>query len=357
VNLETPAVPGATDQVDVNVAVVEKPTGLLLFGAGFGSEGLLLSGQVSQNNLFGSGKHVSLAVNSSKINTVYSLSYTDPYFTVDGISQGFDLYYRVVSPSDFGFARYETRTLGGQVRLGVPVSEFDTINYGLGYENVDITTFSDSPLIYQDYVRTFGPSNGNLYGSVGWMRDGRDSLIYPTKGSLHRAAGEMGLPVADLRYYRLTYQYQRFFPLTRHLTFMLNGEAGYGDGYDQKPLPFFKNFYAGGVSSVRGFRSYTIGPKDSLGQPRGGSQKLLGNVELYFPFPGLENDRSVRMSGFLDGAMVADKLDSDELRYSAGLGLFWVSPLGPLKLSIAAPLRKKPGDSAQVFQFTVGGVF
>ncbi len=357
VNLETPAVPGATDQVDVNVAVVEKPTGLLLFGAGFGSEGLLLSGQISQNNLFGSGKHVSLAVNSSKINTVYSLSYTDPYFTVDGISQGFDLYYRVVSPSDFGFARYETRTLGGQVRLGVPVSEFDTINYGLGYENVDITTFSDSPLIYQDYVRTFGPSNGNLYGSVGWMRDGRDSLIYPTKGSLHRAAGEVGLPVADLRYYRLTYQFQRFFPLTRHLTFMLNGEAGYGDGYDQKPLPFFKNFYAGGVSSVRGFRSYTIGPKDSLGQPRGGSQKLLGNVELYFPFPGLENDRSVRMSGFLDGAMVADKLDSDELRYSAGLGLFWVSPLGPLKLSIAAPLRKKPGDSTQVFQFTVGAVF
>ena len=358
VNVETPAVPGATDQVDINVAVVEKPTGLLLFGAGFGnSEGLLLSGQISQNNVFGSGKHVSASVNSSKINTVYALSYTDPYFTVDGISQGFDLYYRVISPADFGFARYETETLGGQARLGVPVSEFDTINYGLGYENVDITTFPDSPLIYQDYVRTFGPSNSNLYGTVGWARDGRDSVIYPTKGSFHKAGGEMGLPLGDLQYYRLTYQYQRFFPLTRRLTFMLNGEAGYGDGYDQKPLPFFKNFYAGGVGSVRGFRAYTIGPKDSIGQPRGGSRKLLGNAELFFPFPGLENDRSVRVSGFIDGAVVGDKVEQEDLRYSAGMGLSWVSPLGPLKISIAAPLRKRVGDSTQLFQFSIGGTF
>jgi outer membrane protein insertion porin family len=358
VNLETPAVPGTTDQVDVGVTVVEKPTGLLLFGAGFGSgEGLILSGSISQNNIFGSGKHVSTSINSSRINTTYALSYTDPYFTVDGISQGFDLYYRVVSPSDFGFARYETKTLGGQARLGVPVTERDTIFYGLGYEDVDITIFPDSPAIYQDYVRTFGSTNSNLYGTIGWTRDARDSLIYPTRGMLHKASVEAGLPAGDLQYFRLGYQYQRYFPLTRHLTFMLNGEAGYGDGYDNKPLPFFKNFYAGGVSSVRGFKSYTIGPKDSTGQPRGGSQKLLGNAELFFPFPGLENDRSVRMSAFFDSAMVGDKLDFEELRYSAGLSLLWVSPMGPLKISIAAPLRKRPLDSTQVFQFTIGGVF
>ena len=358
VNLETPAVPAATDQVDVNVTVVEKPTGLLLFGAGFGSgEGLVLSGSISQNNIFGSGKHVSAGVNSSKINTTYSLSYTDPYFTVDGISQGFDLYYRVVSPADFGFARYETKTLGGQVRLGVPISELDTVNYGLGYENVEITTFPDSPLIYQDYIRTFGPKNSNMYGTIGWTRDGRDSLVYPTRGTLQKASAEVGLPLGDLQYFRLGYQYQRYFPLTRHFTLMVNGEAGYGDGYDDKPLPFFKNFYAGGVSSVRGFRSYTIGPKDTNGQPRGGSQKLLGNVELYFPFPGLENDRSVRLGTFFDAAMVGDKLEGDELRYSAGMSLLWVSPLGPLKISAAAPLRKRPLDSTQVFQFTIGGIF
>lgn len=358
VNLETPAVPAATDQIDVDVTVVEKPTGMLLFGAGFGSgEGLVLSGSISQNNIFGSGKHVGAAINSSKINTTYSLSYTDPYFTVDGISQGFDLYYRVVSPADFGFARYETKTLGGQVRLGVPISELDTVNYGLGYENVEITTFPDSPLIYQDYIRTFGPKNSNVYGTIGWTRDGRDSLVYPTRGTLQKASAEAGLPAGDLQYFRLGYQYQRYFPLSRYFTLMVNGEAGYGDGYDDKPLPFFKNFYAGGVSSVRGFRSYTIGPKDSNGQPRGGSQKLLGNVELFFPFPGLENDRSVRLGTFFDTAIVGDKIEGEELRYSAGMSLLWVSPLGPLKISAAAPLRKRPLDSTQIFQFTIGGVF
>lgn len=357
VNVETPAVPGVTDQVDVNVTVAERPTGLLLFGAGIGSEGLMLMGSITQQNIFGSGKHVSLSLNNSRINTTYSLSYTDPYFTVDGVSQGFDLYYRVVSPADFGFARYETETLGGQLRLGIPVSERDTINYGLGYETVDIITFPDSPLIYKDYVKTFGPTNTNVFGLIGWSRDGRDSIIYPTKGSLQRVGGEVGLPAGDLEYFRLTYQYQRYFPLTRRLTLMVNGEAGYGDGYNDKPLPFFKNFYAGGVGSVRGFRSYTIGPKDETGQARGGSQKLLGNIELLFPFPGLQNERSVRLGTFIDAAIVGDRIDGSELRYSTGVSLFWNSPVGPLKMSIGVPLRKRPLDNTQPFQFTVGGAF
>jgi outer membrane protein insertion porin family len=358
VNVETPAVPGTTDQVDVNVAVAEKPTGLVLLGAGFGSgEGLVVSGSISQNNIFGSGKHVSASVNSSKINTLYALSYTDPYFTVDGVSQGFDLYYRVVSPADFDLARYETETVGFAVRLGVPVTEFDTIQYSLGLENVKIVTFPDSPLIYLDYVKTFGPENSNVFVTAGWVRDGRDSLIYPTKGSLHRASGELGTPVGDLQYYKLSYQYQRYIPLTRNFVLMGNGEIGYGDGYDNKPLPFFKNYTAGGVNSVRGFKSYTIGPKDSNGNPRGGSQRLVGSTELFFPVPGLENDRSVRMSTFVDMGYVGDKFDSAEIRFSAGLGMLWVSPLGPLKLVVAAPLSKQPGDQTQRFQFTVGGLF
>jgi outer membrane protein insertion porin family len=358
VNIETPAVAGTTDQVDLNVSVVEKPTGVVLLGAGFGSEGLLLSGSVSQNNIFGSGKHVGISVNSSDINTVYSLSYTDPYFTVDGVSQGFDLYYRVLAPSDVDYlARYETATLGFAMRLGVPVTEFDTINYSIGVENVSITTFADSPLIYQDYVNTFGPDNNNLFLSVNWARDGRDSLIYPTQGTLQRVGGELGTPLGDLHYYKLSYQYQRYFPLSRYYTLMLNGEVGYGDGYDDAPLPFFKNFTAGGISSVRGFRSYTIGPKDSSGQPRGGSQRLVGNSEVLFPFPGLENDRSVRLSVFLDMGYVGDKFATEDIRVSTGLGAFWVSPLGPLKMYLGFPLRKKPDDSSQIFQFTVGGVF
>jgi outer membrane protein insertion porin family len=358
VNVETPAVPATTDQVDVNFSVVEKPTGLVLLGAGYGSgDGLILSGSISQQNIFGSGKHVAVQVNSSRINTNYSLSYTDPYYTMDGISRGFDVYYREVDPTERNLGRYQTKTLGGQLRLGVPVTEIDSIQYGLGYEDTAITIFDDSPLIYKDYVSTFGASNSNVFLTLGWARDGRDSLIYPTKGAYHRIGSEIGTPAGTLEYYKLSYQYQRYFPLTRLLTFMINGEIGYGSGYGGAPLPFFKNFVAGGVNSVRGFRSYTIGPKDTNGDPRGGSRKLVGNAELLFPFPGLENDRSVRIGAFFDSAVVGDSYTRDELRYSAGMSLLWVSPLGPLKLSVAQPLRERPGDRTQKFQFTIGGVF
>jgi len=359
VNVETPAVPGATDQVDVNVSVVEKPTGQLLFGAGFGSgEGLVLSGSVAQGNIFGSGQHLGLQINTSKINTTYSVSYTDPYYTVDGVSRGFDLYYREVNPDNNQLGRYETQTLGGQFRLGVPITELDTIQYGIGYEDVTIKTFADSPLIYRDYVNTFGSQNTNLFLAAGWTRDGRDSLLYPTKGSFHRANVEVGTPGGTLDYYKLSYNYQRYFPLTRTFTFMLNGEIGYGAGYGDTPvLPFFKNFYAGGVTSVRGFRAYTIGPKDSDGNPRGGPRKLLGNAELLFPFPGLENDRSVRLSAFVDAATVGDTYTTEFLRYSVGIAVFWASPFGPLKMSAAQPFRAGPFDRKQAFQFTFGGVF
>jgi len=357
VNVETPSVPGTTDQVDVNLAVVEKPTGQILAGAGFGNDGLLLSASIAQQNIFGSGRHLALSVNTSKINTVYSLSYTNPYYTVDGVSQGFDIYYRDLDPSANDLARYQTNTLGGQLRFGVPVSERDTIHYGLGYEDTTITVFPDSPLRYQEYVAVFGPQNSNVFVTTGWTRDGRDSLIYPTKGTLQKASGELGTPLGDLEYFKLYYQYQRYFPLTRFTSFMVNGEVGYGDGYNGLPLPFFKNFYAGGVNSVRGFKSYTIGPKDSNGDPTGGPRRLLGNAELLFPFPGLQNDRSVRVSAFVDSAVVGESIEFDQLRVSTGLALLWVSPIGPLKISFGVPIRSDPSDDLQKFQFTIGGVF
>jgi len=243
------------------------------------------------------------------------------------------------------------------LRFGVPISELDSIQYGFGYDDTTITTFPDSPLRYQTYVAIFGPQNSNVFVTSGWVRDGRNSHIYPTSGTLHKASGELGLPIGDLQYFKLYYQYQRYFPLTRHISFMANGEAGYGDGYNDKPLPFFKNFYAGGVNSVRGFKSYTIGPKDSNGDPTGGPRKLLGNAELLFPLPGLLNDRSVRMSAFVDSAVVGETIEYDQLRASTGLSLLWVSPIGPLKISFAMPLRSEPGDELQKFQFTIGGLF
>ena len=196
-----------------------------------------------------------------------------------------------------------------------------------------------------------------MFVTAGWTRDGRDSHIYPTKGTLQKASGELGTPLGDLEYYKLYYQYQRYFPLTRFTTFMVNGEAGYGDGYNGLPLPFFKNYYIGGVSSVRGFKSYTIGPKDSNGDPEGGPRKVQGNLELLFPFPGLQNDRSVRVSAFVDSGLVGQSIKADELRVSTGVALLWVSPIGPLKINFAVPIRSDPGDDLQKFQFTFGGVF
>jgi outer membrane protein insertion porin family len=358
VNVETPSVTGATDQVDVNFNVTEKPTGNILLGAGISSgEGIILSGAISQQNIFGSGKHVSVQANSSRINTVYGVSYTDPYFTVDGISQGFDISTREVDGTRGRFGRYITKTDAIGARFGVPVTEFDRINYGLAYEDTSITTFTDSPLFYQNYVNVFGGKNDAIVGSIGWVRDQRDSLIYPTKGTMHRAFGDMGLPGADLQYYRTTYQYQRYYPISRDYTFFINGEVDYGHGGNGRPLPFFKNYFAGGVSSVRGFRVSTIGPKDQNGDPRGGSHRLLGNAEFLFPFPGLRNDRSVRMGAFVDAGMVADSYDFSAIRYSTGVSLLWVSPFGPLKISMAIPVKSDPLDKKQVFQFTFGGAF
>lgn len=357
VNVETPAVQGVTDQVDLNVAVVEKPTGRLLFGAGFGDEGITLSGSIAQENIFGSGRHIRVGINTSKINTVYSFGYTNPYFTVDGVSAGFDIFYRKLDPSDQDLGQYKTETAGGAVRLGVPLTETDAITYGLGYEDTKIELFDDSPLRQKDYVETFGSNPNELFLTVGWSRDRRDSLIYPTSGSLHNASGQLGLPVADLEYYKLSYRYQRYFPLTQTFTLMLNGEIGYGDGYSGQPLPFFKNFYTGGVTSVRGFKSFTIGPKDINGDPTGGSRKLVGNIEVLFPLPGLEKDRAWRVSAFVDAGMVDNKWETTFLRYSTGLGLLWISPFGPLKISAAVPFRAGPLDREQPFQFTFGGAF
>ena len=230
VNVETPSVPGTTDQVDLNISVAEKPTGNILLGAGFGSEGVILSGGVTQQNVFGSGNHLGVQLNTSKINTVYSLSFTQPYWTVDGVSRGFDLYKRNVDPTALSLGQYRTSTLGGQFRLGVPFTDIDMVTLGLGYEDTSITVFDDSPLRITSYVNTFGEDNTSVLGNVGWARDTRDSAIYPTRGAISRAFVETGLPGGTLRFYKVSYQNQRYFPLTRDFTLYLNGDVGYGNG-------------------------------------------------------------------------------------------------------------------------------
>lgn len=361
VTIETPAVAGTTDQVDMNVNVTEKPTGSIMAGVGFSStEGLILSGSISQANIFGSGNMLSMQINSGRINTVYALSYTNPYYTDDGVSRGFDIYRRKTNASYLAVSKYDSDSVGGGVRFGVPLNEIDTVNFGLAAENTKLTLYSDSPQRYIDYVKQFGSSNTTLRGDAGWARDTRDSITYPTKGMLRRAFGEVGLPGGDVTYYKISYQHQWFKPLTRDLTLMLNGEAGYGNGYGGKPLAFFKSFFAGGNTSVRGYKAFSLGPKDVDGNALGGNRRLVGNVEVLFPFPGMKNDKSLRLSAFVDGGTVfgkEDKLSLGDMRYSTGLAVSWASPMGPMKFSIAKPLNAKPDDHPERFQFLLGTMF
>jgi outer membrane protein insertion porin family len=362
VDLDTEPVAGSTDQVDVNLKVKEKPTGNLLFGVGFSSsDGLVLQASVNQQNVFGSGNSVSIAANTSSVNRNIGLSYTDPYFTIDGLSAGFDIYDRRFDAQELNLGNYITESLGAGVRIGYPVTELDRINFGLTVEQTKIETFDNSPQRFIDFVNQNGNEPMALITTTSWVRDRRDSAIWPTNGTLQRATAEITLPVLDLRYYKLGYQLGWYYPLTSDFTLFLNGELGYGGGYDDKQLPFFKSFYAGGPSSVRGYEQSTLGPRDVNGV-LGGSRKVVGNAEILFPVPGLRQDRSARLGLFFDvGQVWLDQspftLSDLQMRYSTGLVFSWNSPFGPLKLSIAQPLNEQPGDQIQKFQFVFGQTF
>jgi len=357
VSVETLPVEGNPDQVDVVYSVKEKPTGALLVGVGFSSvEKIALSASVTQSNVFGSGKYISANVNSGSVNQVYSLSYMDPYYTIDGVSRGFDVYKRRTDASSLAVGPYVTDSIGGGIKFGYPVSEQISVDLGFNLESVDLEIFSNSPLSYLRFVNEFGTKYTYGSGTAGWARDTRDSLITTTAGSYTRASTE--LAGGDLQYYRLGLQHQWYYPISRNLTFHAGGEIGYAGGYDDKPLPFFKNFFAGGPGSVRGYRSFSLGPQDEQGNAIGGNRKFAGTVEILFPMPGAEQDRSLRLAAFIDGGQVyGNKIDLGELRYAAGLALFWSSPLGPLRLSFATPLNDQPGDRRQTLQFTFGTGF
>ena len=367
VNVETPQVQGTVDQMDVNVSIKEKSTGNISVGAGFSQgEGFTFAAGVTQANMFGSGNSVSTQINTSKINQVYSFSYTNPYFTDDGVSRGYDIYKRDTNTSSTAVSQYSSHTIGGGVRFGVPIGEDESIGYGLAYEGTRLGSLTDPLTGLPDttsslarYMNTFGSSYSSLLGTIGWARDSRDSAIYTTEGTVQRAFAEIALPVFDLRYYKLNYQHQWYRPLTSDITLLLNGEAGIAGGYGGKPLPFFKNFYAGGIGSVRGYDSNSLGPRDLNDQALGGTKRVVGNAELLMPIPGIK-EKSVRLSGFFDTGAVygpGDLPGSAGLRYSAGMSIAWISPMGPLKFSYAVPLNKKPEDRVQKFQFNMGSMF
>ena len=360
VNIETIPVPGTNDQLDVSLAVKEKSTGDFSIGAGMSSNvGLVFTGSITQRNLFGTGNALSTQVNTGRVNKVYSVSYTNPYFTDNGISRGFDVYKRDVNSTFTAISPYLSSTIGGGMRFGVPISDFENTHYGLSAEKTELTLTDASSLQMKDYVRIFGPSTSNLIGSVGWSQDSRDSAIYTTAGTVQRAFMEVAMPISNQQFFKVTYQHQWFYPISQNVTLMMNGEAGGAEGYGGKPVPFFKNFYAGGPGSVRGFRPFSIGPRDINNNSLGGTRRIVGNAELLFPMPGMSKDRSVRLSVFVDAGAVfgLGMTGADSLRYSTGVAVTWVSPVGPLKISVAAPLNQQPSDRLQMFQFTLGSLF
>ncbi|MDM0112472.1 outer membrane protein assembly factor BamA [Variovorax sp. J22R133] len=397
VNLETQEVPGSPDQVDLAMTVVEKPTGTLQLGAGFSTaEKVSFNFGISQENVFGSGNYLGLQVNTSKYNRTIQITSTDPYFTKDGISRTFDVYYRTTRPYYAQDGDYTLVNQGGTLRFGVPFSEVDTVFFGLGAESYRFdpgtNIASGTPQAYRDFFKCATSPDGqfitncandSVWGipfTIGWARDARDSALVPTRGRLQRANLEIGTG-GDLKYFKGGYQIQQFIPLSKQYTFAMNAEVGYGKAYGstegvKNDFPVFKNYYAGGLGSIRGFEQNSLGPRDSVTQAAlGGTKKAIFNAEINTPFPGAGNDRTLRLYGFFDiGNVFTDRTVgmSDAaweaqrmLRSSVGIGISWVSPLGPLRLAYAFPVKYQkfdavnniPEDRIQRVQFQIGTSF
>ena len=360
VGVETQEIAGQPDQVDLIVTVEERATGNLMVGAGYSSaDKLSFTASIKQDNVFGSGNYLGLELNTSKNNRSLQLTTVDPYFTVDGISRAIDLYYRTSRPYNSLGNQYQLVTPGASLRFGVPFSESDTVFFGVGLERTEIKADTAIPNSYFIYREQFGPTSNAMPLTLGWQRDERDNVLTPTRGRYQRVNVEWSV-AGDLRYLRTNLQWQQYWALPLKMSLMLNGEVGLGKGYGGKPYPLFKNFYGGGLGSVRAFEQGSLGVIDPTGAFIGGAKKLNLNAEVYFPVPGTGNDKSLRIFAFADAGNVwreDEKIRGDSLRISSGLGLSWISPMGPLKLSWGSPIRAQATDRIQKFQFQIGTAF
>ncbi len=368
VNVETIPVPGVQDQVDLDFGVTETPSGSLSAGVGYSqSDGIIFNANVTQKNFLGSGKHIRFGFNNSSINTVYSFGYTNPYATIDGISQGFNAYYRKTDADEANIARYTLDAFGGDFTYGIPISEENRIDLGFGYERTEIDLPStDRILRYEEFIDREGDSFDTVTLNAGWSSDSRNSAILPTSGISQSVSAEVAIPGPSLQFYKLRYKANAYKPLSDDLTFAIRGEFGYGDAYgDTNEFPFFENFYAGGIRSVRGFQANTLGVKERTSdgdeEPVGGNLLVSGGAEIIFPVPFMDKSlKSFRLSAFTDFGNVYDvnqDFDAGLLRYSAGLSAIWISPFGAMTFSIAAPLKKEDGDETEAFQFSLGSTF
>ncbi len=362
VNVETTEVPGAPEQVDLLITVAEKPTGSITLGAGFSSyEKVALTFGITQENAFGSGNYLSMQVNTSKYNRNIVLSTTDPYFTEGGISRTIDVFHRTTRPYYGDLNSYSIVNSGIGLRFGVPVTEYDTVFVGANAEQTQVTEGNFFPDIYKPYVGT----KTALPLTLGWARDRRDSALVPTSGIYQRFFSDWSV-AGDTRYVRANYQFQNYWPLTKKYTFAFNTDLGWGKGLNGQDYPIFKNFYVGGLGSVRGYQQSTLGynPPASSSNPNlvytGGAKKVVINAEFVGPFPGAGNDKTLRLFGFVDAGYAfrdSENVDLNKLRSSYGVGLSWISPMGPLRFSYGIPINQRPEDKIQKLQFQIGTSF
>lgn len=360
VGVDTQDVAGAPDQVDLLVTVAEKPTGNLSLGLGYSqSEKLSFIGGIKQENVFGTGNYLGLDLNTSKYNRQVSVTTTDPYFTQDGISRTVDVFYKTTRPYTQQGGDYQLITPGVNIRFGIPFTETDTVFFGAGIESTKIVSGTSMPAAYLEFARLYGVRSTSVPLTLGWTRDDRDSALVPTTGRMQKVQTEWGI-AADTRYLRANYQFQQYIPLSKQFTLAFNTELGWGKGLGGRPFPVFKNFFGGGLGSVRGFEQGTLGSRDITGAFIGGPKKIGFNAELLAPFPGAGNDRTLRLFGFFDVGNVygeTDKVDFGQMRSSVGFGLSWLSPVGPLRIAFANPIRKFAGDKIQKIQFQIGTSF
>ena len=361
VTVETPPVVGAADEIDVNYKVVEKASGNLMAGFGFSqTQGLVLNASVSQNNVLGSGKRLDLNFNNSDVTTVYSFGFYNPYFTDDGISLGYNLGWRETNSRNANTAFFTMDSANASMNFGVPVNETDRLQFNFDIKQQKLKDYTEGTSVGNAIIELGSDGSYTTFGgAIGWSHNTLNSAIFPTSGRQQRLSASLTVPGSDITFFKLGYKHQGYFPVAKDLTFRLRGEIGYGDGYgDTEKLPFFQNFYVGGVQTLRGFNDNTVGPRDSNNRPWGGSTKVLGNAELLFPVPFFEDNQSMRLGTFLDAGMVSDGgFDTEYMRFSFGLSGTWLSPFGAITVSAAMPMNTDENDDEQRFQFSMGSNF
>jgi outer membrane protein insertion porin family len=371
IDVETASVPGVTDQVDINIYLKERNTGKLMLGAGVSSdEGLVGTFTVSQSNFLGTGNTVTASVSTGSVNQTYALSYTDPYWTDNGVSRTVGAYKRDVNTTDLSTASYNTYSYGADLDFSIPTSEYNAIGLGATLDVTEIKLGDFATQEYIDYCQNLSGSTStsdcnsdSFTGNLVYATDTRNNATLPTAGYSLRTHATLSMPVFDMQFYQISAKADKYWPLSNEMSFKLKGKIGYADSYGDKKFPFFKNFFMGGPKSVRGFDQASIGKKilnakSGEYETTGGKKMFNISAELYFPPPGLKNVKSFRLSTFIDGGGVyKDDFNGDDSRFSAGLAALWLSPFGPLTISYSKPLNEGTNDKVTELQFGMGGSF